>query len=99
MKMKSIDMKTIRLLCSREVYEEAGKYLQSNKADIQFAEDETVKATVVELDGKMYPVVIRKNEERNFDTSSTYPDTASSFVFAQSDFISSTIAGAWIFLF
>jgi SNF2-related domain/Helicase conserved C-terminal domain len=73
-KMKSIDLKTIRLLCSREVYEEAGKYLQSNKAVIQSAVDETVRA-VVELDGKKYPVVIRKNEERNFDTSSTYPDT------------------------
>jgi SNF2-related domain/Helicase conserved C-terminal domain len=73
-KMKSIDPKTIRLLCSREVYEEAGKYLQSNKATIQSAVDETVKA-VVELDGVKYPVLIRKNEERNFDTSSTYPDS------------------------
>jgi SNF2-related domain/Helicase conserved C-terminal domain len=72
-KMKSIDLKTIRLLCSREVYEEAGKYLQSEKAVIETAADETVKA-VVELDGIKYPVVIRKNEERNFDTSSTYPD-------------------------
>src|SRR5580765_6024748 len=73
-KMKSIDLKTIRLLCSREVFEEAGKYLQSKKATIQLAADENVKATV-ELDGIKYPVLIRKNEERNFDTSSTYPDT------------------------
>jgi hypothetical protein len=73
-KMKSIDLKTIRLLCSREVYEEAGKFLQSKKASILLAADETVKANV-ELDGKKYPVLIRKNEERNFDTSSTYPDT------------------------
>jgi SNF2-related domain/Helicase conserved C-terminal domain len=73
-KMKSIDLKTIRLLCSREVYEEAGKYLQSKKASIELAADETVKASV-ELDGIKYPVLIRKNEERNFDTSSTYPDT------------------------
>jgi non-specific serine/threonine protein kinase len=73
-KMKSIDLKTLRLLCSREVYEEAGKYLQSKKASIQLAADETVKASV-EIEGVKYPVVIRKNEERNFDTSSTYPDT------------------------
>jgi SNF2 family DNA or RNA helicase len=73
-KMKSIDLKTLRLLCSREVYEEAGKYLQSKKASIVLAADETVKANV-EIEGKQYPVVIRKNEERNFDTSSTYPDT------------------------
>jgi non-specific serine/threonine protein kinase len=48
--------------------------LQSNKAAIETAADETVKA-VVELDGINYPVLIRKNEERNFDTSSPYPDT------------------------
>jgi SNF2-related domain/Bacterial SNF2 helicase associated len=73
-KMKSIDLKTVRLLCSREVYDEAGKFLQSKKASIILAADETVKANV-ELDGINYPVVIRKNEERNFDTSSTFPDT------------------------
>ncbi|HZZ76520.1 MAG TPA: SNF2-related protein, partial [Puia sp.] len=73
-KMKSIDLKTLRLLCSREVYEEAGRYLQSKKANILLAADETVKASV-EIDGVKYPVVIRKNEERNFDTSSTYTDT------------------------
>jgi SNF2 family DNA or RNA helicase len=73
-KMKSIDLKTLRLLCSREVYEEAGRYLQSKKASILLAADETVKASV-EIEGVQYPVVIRKNEERNFDTSSTYPDT------------------------
>jgi len=73
-KMKSIDSKTIRLLCSREVYEEAGKFLQSKKAHIELASDEVVKASV-EMDGIVYPVIIRKNEERNFDTSSTFPDT------------------------
>jgi hypothetical protein len=73
-KMKSIDLKTIRLLCSREVFEEAGRFLQSNKVNIEFAADETVKA-VVELNGIDYPVLFRKNEERNFDTSSSYPDT------------------------
>jgi hypothetical protein len=73
-KMKSIDLKTIRLLCSREVYEEAGKYLQSQKASIELAADETVKASVL-INGKRFAVLLRKNEERNFDTSSSYPDT------------------------
>jgi non-specific serine/threonine protein kinase len=72
-KMKAIDLKTIRLLCSAEVYEEAGDYLKSNKASIVHAADETVRATV-RIKGEDYPVVIRKNEERNFDTSSPYPD-------------------------
>src|SRR5215475_12619204 len=61
-KMKSIDLKTIRLLCSREVYDEAGKYLQSNRATIEHAADETVRA-IVELNGTDYSVLIRKNEE------------------------------------
>ncbi|HEY4155946.1 MAG TPA: DEAD/DEAH box helicase, partial [Puia sp.] len=73
-KMKAIDLKTIRLLCSAEVYEEAGNYLNGNKASIELAADETVKANV-RIGGTNYPVLIRKNEERNFDTSSSYPDT------------------------
>ncbi|RYG00048.1 MAG: helicase SNF2, partial [Chitinophagaceae bacterium] len=40
---------------------------------IESAKDEVVKA-VVTLDGTDYRVVIRKNEERNFDTSCEYPD-------------------------
>src|SRR6185437_149208 len=74
-KMKAIDLKTIRLLCSPEVYDEAGKYLQSQKATIEHAADETVKAQV-HIQGVDYPVLIRKNEERNFDTSSSYPDSS-----------------------
>src|SRR6185369_15892359 len=73
-KMKSIDLKTIRLLCSREAYDEAGRFLQSKKAHIESAADEMIKASV-ELEGKKYSVVIRKNEERNFDTSSNFPDS------------------------
>jgi non-specific serine/threonine protein kinase len=73
-KMKAIDLKTIRMLCSADVYEEAGNYLRDNKAVIELAADETVKASV-QIQGKDYPVLLRKNEERNFDTSSTYPDT------------------------
>src|SRR5258708_12341889 len=73
--MKFIDLKSIRLRCSHETVIEAEKYLQTQKAKIEYAKDEVVKAAV-ELDGQIYQVVIRKNEERNFDTSSNYPDTA-----------------------
>jgi len=74
-KMKFIDLKTIRLLCSTETLTEAEKYLHTQRANIEYAKDELVKASV-ELDGQIYQVVLRKNEERNFDTSSDYPDTA-----------------------
>jgi non-specific serine/threonine protein kinase len=73
-KMKSIDMKSLRLLSSQEILSEAETYLASNKISIQQAENEMVKATVV-LEGKSYPVILRKNEERNFDTSCEYSDT------------------------
>ncbi len=73
-KMKTIDLKTIRLLSGQDTFNEAEQYLQTGKANIESAADEVVKATV-DLHGKTYPVVIRKNEERNFDTSCDYNDT------------------------
>ena len=72
-KMKTIDLKTLRLMASPETFQQAEEWLSSNSAVIQYAADETVKATV-QLDNREYFVVIRKNEERNFDTSSDYPD-------------------------
>lgn len=73
-KMKFIDLKTLRLLCSPDTYLAAEQYLRNGKARIQSAKDETVAATV-DLDGISYKVVLSKNEERNFDTSCDYPDT------------------------
>jgi non-specific serine/threonine protein kinase len=73
-KMKFIDLKSIRLLCSPETLNAADDYLREQKVKIEYAKEETVKATV-KLDDRAYKVVIRKNEERNFDTSSDYEDT------------------------
>lgn len=72
-KMKVIDLKTLRLLCSPDSYTAAEAYLRNNKATILSAKDEMVRATV-ELPEGSYNVVIRKNEERNFDTSCDYED-------------------------
>ncbi|AXY76614.1 helicase SNF2 [Paraflavitalea soli] len=72
-KMKIIDLKTLRLLCSPESYSAAEVYLRTQRADIEYAKDEVVKATV-NIEGKDWKVVIRKNEERNFDTSCEYED-------------------------
>lgn len=72
-KMKTIDLKTLRLLSSPDAFTEAEQFLRANKAAIEFAENETVKASVT-LDGKPYKIIIRKNEERNFDTSCDYED-------------------------
>ncbi len=73
-KMKAIEIKTLRLLCSQDIFLEADKYVSTNKPVIEYAKDETVKATVF-IDDKDYRVLIRRNEERNFDTSSDYIDT------------------------
>ena len=67
-KMKHLDLKTIRMLTSPESYEEAEKLLRTQKANIIQAKDERVEARL-EIDGEHFPVVIQKNEERNFDTS------------------------------
>ncbi len=72
-KMKTIDLKTLRLLSSPETIADAEKFLRTNKASIEYAENETVKASVT-LNGEEYKVIIRKNEERNFDTSCDYDD-------------------------
>jgi len=73
-KMKAIEIKTLRLLCSRETFDEAESYLRTQKPLIESAKDEMVKATV-KLNGEEYYVIIRRNEERTFDTSSNYVDT------------------------
>ncbi len=73
-KMKTIDLKSLRLFSSPEVFTEAEKFLRTNKAAIEHAENEMVKASVT-LDGHSYKVIIRKNEERNFDTSCDFEDT------------------------
>jgi SNF2 family DNA or RNA helicase len=67
-KMKLIDLKTIRMLCSETAYEDVELFLRSNKAIIVKAEEEKVIAKVI-INKEDFNVVIRKNEERNFDTS------------------------------
>jgi non-specific serine/threonine protein kinase len=67
-KMKHLDLKTIRMLASPEACETAEKFLRTQKAAIISAKDERVEARL-EWEGEIYPVVIQKNEERNFDTS------------------------------
>ena len=73
-KMKTIDVRTLRILCSPEIYTEAEGYLRNRKPVIESAADETVKAKV-RIDKEDYAVILRRNEERTFDTSSNYVDT------------------------
>lgn len=67
-KMKFIELKMIKLLASPGIYEQAENILRSTKANIIKAADERVEAEL-EYDGQTFPLVIQKNDERNFDTS------------------------------
>ena len=67
-KMKHIDLKMIKMLSSPAIFQEAETMLRTNKATIVKAADERVEATL-DIDGDIYPLVIQKNDERNFDTS------------------------------
>jgi len=67
-KMKHIELKMIKLLSSPGIYAEAENLLRSTKANILKAADERVEAEL-NIDGETFPLVIQKNDERNFDTS------------------------------
>lgn len=73
-KMKHIDLKTIRLLTSPALFNEAEEILRHNLANIISAHDERVEARL-EVDGEVFPLVLQKNEERNFDTSCNCGET------------------------
>ncbi len=74
-KMKNIDLRTIKMLCSPAIYEDAEKISHISKAVILKANDERVEAEL-KYGGNTYPLVIQKNEERNFDTSCTCAETS-----------------------
>jgi non-specific serine/threonine protein kinase len=66
--MKSIELKTIRLLSAPDAGEKADLILRKGKANIITAKDERVEARF-DIDGEIFPIVIQRNQERNFDTS------------------------------
>ncbi len=73
-KMKYIDLKTIRLLCSPDIYEAAELILETTKATVIVAANERIEAEL-KLEGQAFPIVIQKNDERNFDTSCKCAET------------------------
>jgi len=74
-KMKNIEVKVIRVLTSSESFETAENAVLNNKATIIVAANERVEAELA-YEGINYPLVIQKNDERNFDTSCKCNETA-----------------------
>ncbi len=69
-KMKNIHLKTIKMLSSPAIYDEAEKMMRTTKASILKAAEERVEAELKYNDA-VFSLVIQKNDERNFDTSCT----------------------------
>ncbi|ASZ10228.1 DEAD/DEAH box helicase [Chitinophaga pendula] len=66
-KMKSIDIKSLKLLASPAIFAAAEVIAKRHPAEIKYAKDEKVEAEM-KVDGETYPLIIQRNEERNFDT-------------------------------
>lgn len=72
-KMKTIDLKMIRMLAGNENYACAEEWLRINTPVIVNAANETVEAEVT-MRGETYRIKLHKNEERFFDTGCTCVD-------------------------
>ncbi len=73
-KMKHIDLKSMRMLSSPEIFEEGETLSRNRTVTIIIAADERVDAELEE-EGETYKLRIRKNEEKNFDTSCNCSET------------------------
>lgn len=66
-RMRQITTHFLKLFSSASNYKIAEQLYDNKKISIKDAKDETVQA-IVSLDNKQWPVIIRQNEERYFDT-------------------------------
>ncbi len=69
-RMLSIDLKTLRLYTSNALFEQAEQIAKYNQAKIVQAADEKVEA-LLELDGESFPIKLKRNDDKSFDTSCT----------------------------
>jgi len=67
-KIKSIDLKILKLLTSQEIFDEAGQLIRQHPPLLLHAADETVRAEVIH-NFQSFQVGIKRNEEKYFDTS------------------------------
>ena len=67
-KIKQLDIRTLRLYASPENLELAEVYVRKNKINIEEAVNDIVKASV-KMDGQKFQIIFHRNEEKNLDTS------------------------------
>ncbi len=73
-RIKTIDLKAIRILAGNEIFEEAENLLRTTPANIIHAANERVEAELTD-NGVEYEVKIKRNDERFFETSCTCTET------------------------
>ncbi len=73
-RMKDIDLNTLRMLPSNTIFKAGNDLTKSNKVKISSAENDTVKAYIKQGD-KKYDITITKSEPQIFDTSCTCDET------------------------
>ncbi len=67
-KMKQIELRSIKLLSAPDTFQIAEDFLRSNKAEILDAANDIVKAEL-NYEGEIFALQFRRNDERNLDTS------------------------------
>jgi len=67
-KMKHIDLKVMRVVSSPGIFDEGEKLVSDGAVTVTSAVNERVEGNVA-VEGENWPVVVQKNDERNFDTS------------------------------
>lgn len=73
--IKYIDLRMIRILAGMDNYAAAEEILRKNKCNILTAENGKVEANL-DIDDKVFHLIIQKNDEHNFDTSCNCDDGA-----------------------
>jgi SNF2 family DNA or RNA helicase len=69
-RMKSIELKSLRLFTSNKLFEEAESLISLNRMHIERAENELVEASITDGD-EIFPVKLKRNDDKSFDTSCT----------------------------
>jgi len=73
-RMKVIDLKSLRLFTSGYIFDQAEKVSQQHKAKISSAENEKVVAAL-QIGDEKFDLKIKRNDDKSFDTSCNCPET------------------------
>src|SRR5690606_36964047 len=75
-RMRQITMHFLKLFGSKDTYQQGERWVEDNRVHILEAKDDAVKAEVTDDEGRVFPVMLKQNEERYFDTACTCSETA-----------------------